>query len=425
MALTTACSRYESNIFGESAAERLHKSEKACRTALTEAPNGWEMLYFPEPDAAGYAYLCEFNEDGSVVFAAKNPVGTSNIYKEETSLWTTDGTQGCVLSFSTYNTIFSVFANPGDDGVGYNGDYEFVVLKTTPDQILMKGKKHGAYITMNRLAAEQDWADYFATIDRFNDDVFRGNDGIVMTYADGDTIYDMTYKTGTFSYTDTAGVEYTKGFILSPTGMHFYSGCPLAGTENLAQNFVMNEEKTKIYSIDNPEVFFASKFSATEFFAYKFEKYNRWIYTEDGTDAETVAAVNEIKALAAANGATITRFAYDFYYRILRDRKIKTYCFYVSYLAEGKLFEGRIMCTFNDNEGVMTLAASSADANLTPLLLRIDPDKTVAQKKITDIFMGSFTAESYTGTTLNMVQLLLHSTENSNKFIHVIADITK
>ena len=120
---TMGCSRQEADLFDQSAAERLHATEDALRDNLCSARNGWELCYFPYPDAAGYAFLMKFEADGSVKIAAKNRISTKDNYMEETSLWDIDGTQGCILTFNSYNTLFSVFSDPLSDGVGYSGDY--------------------------------------------------------------------------------------------------------------------------------------------------------------------------------------------------------------------------------------------------------------------------------------------------------------
>lgn len=423
----TSCSRDEESLFDKSAAERVQAKQSELKNFLTSAENGWEMHYFPYPDAAGYAFLCQFNENGSVRIAAKNSISSYNIYKEEVSLWATDASQSGVLTFNTYNTLFSIFADPGDDGVGHNGDYEFVIMGYDADCIRLKGKKHGAYIQMYRLANDVVWENYFDRIDAFFNNIFRGNEGIQMLYTDGDTIYEATYNSGAFTYKNRNDEEESKGFIITPTGLHFYSGCPQHGTDALAKDFVADDAGTKLYCTSNNEAFFMSGYTPSEFFAYKFTKLNRWIYTEEGTDAATVAAVNEIKSLAAANGAEITRLAYDFYYTInsRTGTKIPHYAFYISYLVDQKLFEGRLTCNFSEGEGVLTYSYVSTEKTLNALMERIDADPAVAAAKICDIFMGSYTASSYTGTLLNMVQMLLTSTENDNKFIHVIADTTK
>ena len=211
---TASCSRQEKDLFEKSAADRLHAMEQAVRENLTSAGNGWEMRYFPSPDLPGYAMLAQFASDGTVKIAAKNAISSKNTYKEEVSLWDIDGTQGCVLTFNSYNRLFSIFADPQSDGVGYSGDYEFVVLKNETNTISLKGKKNGAYISLNRLSGAQDWKEYFNTIDKLNEETFAGNDGIEMNYWDGAKNITVKYNEGAFSYIDDKE-EIARGFILT------------------------------------------------------------------------------------------------------------------------------------------------------------------------------------------------------------------
>lgn len=421
--LMGACSREQGNVFDKSAAERLQEAQEKVTKALLGAPQGWEMRYFANPSSPGYVYLCSFSDNGSVQIAAKNNVNTAGAYKTETSCWTTDGTQGCVLTFNTYNTIFHDMADPGSDGVGHEGDYEFVVLKTTDSQILLKGKKHSAYITMNALPVGQDWKAYFDKVDEFNDVVFTGNTDVDMSFCNGDTTYNMIYKDGYFTYSKN-GEDKKLGFIVTPDGLHFYGSVPMTDSTQVVADFVLNDEQSQLVSKDVPGVFFTSNYSAADFFRSKFEKSARWVYAEEGTDATTVAAVNAIKARAAAKGATIQRLAYERYTTLsAKGVPSYSYTFYVAYTVESKVFEGKIEMNYKNADGKVTFSYKNSDGSLNALLRRLnETDTKAAAKEIADIFSDEFIPESYTGSTLNMVQILLRSSSNSAKYIHVISD---
>lgn len=418
----SACSREQGNLFPESAADRLHNAQQNVITTLTSAQQGWQMLYFPYADAAGYVFLCRFSKDGSVEIAAQNGPCTGDTYQTEVSCWKMDGTQSTVLTFNTYNKIFHQMSDPGDDGVGYNGDYEFVVLSCTNTMLRLKGKKHGAYVLMLPLADGQDWQEYFSKVKEFENAVFTDNDGMDFSYFNGDTIYQMVYEEGTFTYTK-AGEQITKGFILTPGAMHFYSGVPTRKANVLATNFVLDEKMTGLYCTDDKESYFKSNYTAVDFFDLRFNQTALWVYVEEDSDAETVAKVNEIKDAVAANGATITRLALERYVTMgSKGKPVISYDIYVAYTVEGLLFEGKVNMTYENKENVITLKYKGVDTSLFSLLARLDADQTTAAKKIASVFEGTFTPESYTGSLLNMTQLLLRDNLNSTRFIHVIAD---
>lgn len=417
---TTGCNRMQKDIFDESAAERLQMQEETIRTYLTSAVNGWEMLYFPHPDAAGYAFLMDFEADGSVKIAAKNTISTRNNYEEETSLWSMDGTQGCVLTFHSYNTIFSIFADPGSDGVGHSGDYEFFVLSGANDhQIRLKGKKNGAYIQMNKLTDDQDWKQYFNKIDYYNAEAFDDNDGIDMILWDGASEMLMTYDGGTFTY-EKDGEEITRGFIITPTGIHFYTGFLMADSVTYAKDFDLAADKQTLTTADG-SAFISSTYSAADFFVYKFSKYSRWFYEDEGTDTQTQNAVQAIRDKASAKGATINNMAYERTETVnARGQVTLTYALYISYLVENKVFGGRITLTYKQTGDQIKLSYRSYDKALNPLFARLADTTSEATAMFSDIFCDTFTPKSYSGSGLNMTQLLLEA--ENGKAIHVRAD---
>lgn len=416
----TGCSRQESNLFDQSAAERLQALEQEVRTNLTGASNGWEMRYFPEPDAAGYALLVRFQQDGTVTFGAKNPVSSFSMYQEETSLWDMDGTQGCVLTFNSYNDLFSIFADPGSDGIGEGGDYEFVVLKNEANTIQLKGKKHGAYVTMNRLSDGQDWQEYFKAIDRLYNETFAGNDGITFNYWNGEKAITVRYESGTINYTLSDELEIYCGFLLTPSGVHFYSGMPVAGTQENAKDFVLSEDKKVLQSPDG-KVFFSSQYSAADFFVYRFGNYSRWIYEKEGTDSGIQASIDSICAAARVNGAEINTIGYE---RTTSTNamggRTYTYGLRISYVAGGKLFSGNIVLNSTVKDNTITFSYKSHDEALEPLFARF-AEGSNAYELFCKIFCGTFAAESYTGSELNMTQLKL-TNQSTGAAIHLQAE---
>lgn len=416
---TMGCSRQEADLFDQSAAERLHATEDALRDNLCSARNGWELCYFPYPDAAGYAFLMKFEADGSVKIAAKNRISTKDNYMEETSLWDIDGTQGCILTFNSYNTLFSVFSDPLSDGVGYSGDYEFVVLTSEDkDHIRLKGKKNQAYISLNKLETGVIWKEYFDMIDDYNADIFDDNDGVDMLFWDGASQIKMTYEDGMFTY-EKDGEEQSRGFIITPTGVHFYSGFLMADSVTYAKDFKLTEDK-QLLKTDDGKAFLSSSYTAADFFAHKFTTYSRWAYVAEDTDAKTKADFEAIRQLGLAKGADINGVAYE---RTTttdsRGAKTFAYALYISYLVDGKVFGGRIVLNHKNANEQLTFSYKSHEDALKPLFARLAATETDAAKLFCDIFCGTYKPESYTGSALNMTQLLL---QGENRTIHVIAD---
>lgn len=174
----TSCVNEEDDIFSSSAANRLTEvTEKLYPERLASSENGWLMYYYPKTgtDAItgdGYLVLADFNADGSVRVGMNN-IFTGNNYQEATSLWDIIKDDGPVLSFSTYNKCMHAFSAPEDlpfttgaredeTGSGAEGDYEFIMIDVpeNPDSIMLKGKKRGTYIYLDKLDAGVDYKSY-------------------------------------------------------------------------------------------------------------------------------------------------------------------------------------------------------------------------------------------------------------------------
>lgn len=202
----TACSRDEESLFEKSAAERTVEALENAQKCLTEAPNGWEFLYFCNPDTRGYNILVKFDEHGQVTATAKTyldgtSLKTDSIITDKNSTWEVVSDYGPILSFNTYNDVLHLWADPQDDGDGFLGDYEFLILESTPERILLKGKKHSGYSVLRRLPADQDWTEYFANIENMQKKLFR-NGNLFLLEAGGAKYTITNGSTGIFTFAD-------------------------------------------------------------------------------------------------------------------------------------------------------------------------------------------------------------------------------
>lgn len=189
-ATMVACSRDEESLFDKPAAVRAQEAIDNAFDVLTTAENGWEMAYFPnlEADAKGYNMVLKFNKNGNVSVTAKNGTTTMNKIKTDTaSTWAVKSDYGPILTFDTYNEVFHAFSDPKNDGAGLLGDYEFLILKATPELVLLKGKKHSAYTVM-RPMKHTDLAAYFAACEKMQTNLF-GNNNIVTLTQGNDKMY--------------------------------------------------------------------------------------------------------------------------------------------------------------------------------------------------------------------------------------------
>ena len=185
-----ACSRDEESLFDKPAAIRAQEAIDNAFDVLTSAENGWEMAYFPnlEASAKGYNMVLKFSKNGNVSVTAKNSATTNNkIMTDTASTWAVKSDYGPILTFDTYNDVFHAFSDPKGDGAGLLGDYEFLILKATPELVLLKGKKHSAYSVM-RPMKNTDLAAYFTACEKMQTKLF-GNNNIVTLHQGDKKMY--------------------------------------------------------------------------------------------------------------------------------------------------------------------------------------------------------------------------------------------
>ena len=181
-----ACSRDEESLFEKPAANRAQEAIENAFNVLIAPANGWEMAYFPnlETSAKGYNMVVKFNKNGNVSVTAKNGTTTMNkIVTDTASTWAVKSDYGPILTFDTYNDVFHAFSDPGNDGAGLLGDYEFLILKATPELVLLKGKKHSAYTVMRPMKTT-DMAAYYAACEKMQADLFGNNNIVTLTQGD-------------------------------------------------------------------------------------------------------------------------------------------------------------------------------------------------------------------------------------------------
>lgn len=139
-----SCQKDSMDYFGQTASSRMQEALDNARKVLTEAENGWAMEYFTA--CGGYNYAIKFIGTDSNGNPIDSLVAASELsYREPTGSYfklTTD--DGPVLSFDTYNDVLHYFATPDSDNYqAYGGDFEFIILSATADEVVLKGKRTG------------------------------------------------------------------------------------------------------------------------------------------------------------------------------------------------------------------------------------------------------------------------------------------
>lgn len=228
--LAAACSPEEDDIFSDSSANRADAAIAADMQVLTGAANGWLMEYYPEMSQTygGYNILLSFSEDGHVTVAGdivSDPTATA------TSLFSVKQSAGIVLSFDTYNEIFHFFSAPGNstgggNGYGLEGDYDFLILEATPQQVRLKGKKSGSYAVLTPM--EGDWATYIQEVQAAEAAMLAAQYNI--TDGTNSATASVNYRNMTINYMEgEEALSMPAPFIVTLTGIKFYEPITLWG----------------------------------------------------------------------------------------------------------------------------------------------------------------------------------------------------
>ncbi|HEY5745116.1 MAG TPA: DUF4302 domain-containing protein [Chryseolinea sp.] len=158
--LATSCDRNYEAIFAETPDERAQAVLDQYNTLLMGAPNGWKASLYTGT-GAGYFYYFDFNAEGHVTMLSDFNEETAGEPMETT--WTLKSLQRATLSFTTYSYIHLPAdpdgnVNNGVPGSGLLSDFEFGVLRTSGDSVVMKGVQHSAELVLVKASAEEQSA---------------------------------------------------------------------------------------------------------------------------------------------------------------------------------------------------------------------------------------------------------------------------
>ena len=229
-----SCQQKEELVFGQKPAERMDEEMARVKEVLAQPRNGWLMEYYPSADRTygGFNVLVKFAQDGKVTFASEK----TGADVTATSEYELTQSAGCVISFNTYNQVFHAFSTPeeangGGKGEGFGGDFEFVALKATADEVVLKGRKTGSKARLIPLTPAITWQEYLTAI---KEQIAFVNNYYRLQYHLNGKVYEarMTGKHMAVYDFDTDGawqVTQNTPFIITMTGVKFYEPLTMDG----------------------------------------------------------------------------------------------------------------------------------------------------------------------------------------------------
>ena len=172
-ALLCSCVKDQERFFDQSTTERMNEVIASTTNILVSAQYGWQADYYPYANYAqgGYAMFLNFYSDGRVDVMCEIATNVPARQKE-TSNFSLIAEQGPVLTFNTYNKVMHYFSEPlsSSQASGRAGDYEYIVMSATQDQVVLKGKKRGNRLVLHRNSTNVDRDAYLRNAATLADD---------------------------------------------------------------------------------------------------------------------------------------------------------------------------------------------------------------------------------------------------------------
>lgn len=247
-----SCVQDEKDLFEQSASERMATAQKDCLDVLLSAPNGWVIKYYSDTNiVGGFQLLASFKNDGTVTVSGENILSNQDPTLKITSLYKLKSDQGPVISFDTYNKFIHMFANPNPDGKGFGGDYEFIIMSVTSDQIILKGKKTGNKIVMNKFSKTEPtaWETYLTELNTLKVNSFSPNYLLII----GDKQFLVKEKgmriLNFVEVSENNLIEYSAPYIITEKGIELYTELKIAG--KVLKNFEWNDTEKALVCKDS------------------------------------------------------------------------------------------------------------------------------------------------------------------------------
>lgn len=246
--LLQSCTNEVDDLFDQSAQLRMNAELQAVQELLVSPEYGWVLEYYPSQIQAYGGYTMTLKFDREHVTAACFEL-TGDPAETYSSLYSLKSDMGPTLNFDTYNDILHYFADPDNSGgaglgKGYEGDYEFVIMSHTEEEIILQGKKTKNLMRMTRLTEPSET--YLTALGTIYDS-FYSTMGIAS--YDG-TINGQPVKlslpSNNHMQIETQNDTITTAFNFTQSGIHFYEPVEIGGTTILGLNWSTTEQTFQV-----------------------------------------------------------------------------------------------------------------------------------------------------------------------------------
>lgn len=238
----------DKEYFEENASQRSSTNIENVQKILKAAPNGWVMQYYGSIGYGGYNVMVKFDGDQATFASEKlGPnhvagIGEDGKVVTSTSHFKLEQSMGTILSFDDYNPTFHYFSMPNNpDGIGstdegFYGDFEFRVMKCTPDSIVLSGKKHQNRIYMLPVPTDKPWEEIITEAEET--EAFMSSRSYTISGSDVKDTHTKIKIVNqgrclVFTYKDSTNLTQTiyAPYIVEKDGFEFYNAVTVNGME--------------------------------------------------------------------------------------------------------------------------------------------------------------------------------------------------
>lgn len=296
LALLGACSNDSNRVFEEPASERIVKSMEAYQNTLTSAEHGWLVEYYPSTDNlqwGGYTFTWQFSPtEVTAILDTKGETAATSAYQFISSA-------GIYLSFDQYNDNIHYFSSPTGDVQTYKrGDYEFMVMSHSEEEIILKGKKYQSYARLTRL--KEPALDYMKKVIKIQDEVEKSQ--VKQAFLAGNLV-ELSHKNRNFVYVEGSTESEKIPFRYTDKGIRFYKPLVING-KNVEE--ILFDGSGEFSSLGTQESLFFSLYPTPPI---DFSVARGWRFTANSSTSASPAVrtkFNETRATMPRLGTTIT-----------------------------------------------------------------------------------------------------------------------
>lgn len=241
-----SCLYQEDSYFDDSSANRATSDVERCNELLKNAPNGWRLEYYAGTNYSmgGIVLLCNFDGNNVNIMSEIGSITTKSGVKKS-SLYKVVSEQSTILTFDTFNELLHCFSEPIlNQNSNFQGDYEFVIMSASENEIILQGKKYQNKMVMTPLPADTDWNTYINNLNKI------ANEAFLNTYilkAGGEKVEEIERYSRIFSIT-TQTESQEAPFVYTTEGFHFHQPIIIGG--KAFQNFKWNKTRMSFTCTD-------------------------------------------------------------------------------------------------------------------------------------------------------------------------------